>query len=446
MKKISIVTGLLISCMITRAQLVIQQGAGLVTTGDVHLVLESTNLVNNDMSSSLAAAILTCKGDGSNVLAGNGYWRVKQLIVDKAGGGLSLNTNIEISRKLQMVSGNFDLSGKDITLLQGAVLEGESDTSRVVGPAGGALQASAHMFAPVAYNPGNLGAVLTSNNNLGTVTIRRMHNIPQGESKVLRYYQVIPEYNNDLDATLRLLYLDAELAGLSESTLNIHGRPTDAAPWTPIGSSAKSSTQNYIEKTGLSSLEQFSIAGAVGIPLPLKWGAVQAACTGTKASISWTTLQEQGVKEFVVESSRNGTGWTAVATVAAAGTSTVPQTYTCQHTASGVMLYRIRSIDLDGSQRLSPVVRFSGCTTPLTVSAYPVPARDKTTLHITTPVAFPGTVSIVGADGKQYGQLPVEAAPGDNAISISLQKLAAGTYYLMLQTPEGLRTVKVTKE
>lgn len=446
MKKIGIILGLLGSCMIARAQLVIQQGAGLVTTGDVHLVLESTNLVNNDMGTSLAAAIVTCKGDGSNVLAGNGYWRMKQLLVDKAGGGLSLNTDIEIVRKVQMVSGNFDLSGKNIILLQGATLEGESDTGRIVGPSGGAIQASVHMFAPVSYNAGNLGAVLTSNSNLGTVTVRRMHNIPQGESKVQRYFQIIPEFNNDLDATLRLVYLDAELGGLSEPSLNIHTRATDGAPWTPIGSSAKNSTQNYIEKTGLASLEQFSIGGAVGIPLPLKWGTVQVSCTDTKANISWTTLQEQGVKEFVIESSRNGMGWTVVATIAAAGNSTVPQTYTYRHTASGVLLYRIRSIDQDGAQHLSAVVRFSGCTTPLTVSAYPVPARDKTTLHITTPVAFSGTVSIVGADGKQYGQLEVKAAAGDNAISIPLQKLAAGTYHLMLQTPEGPRTVKMIKE
>lgn len=446
MKKIGIIIGLLGSCIIARAQLVIQQGAGLVTTGDVHLVLESTNLVNNDMGTSLAAAIVTCKGNGSNVLAGNGYWRIKQLVVDKAGGGLSLNTDIEILRKLQMVSGNLDLSGKNITLLQAATLEGESDTGRIIGPSGGAIQASDHMSAPVSYNIGNLGAVLTSNLNMGTVTVRRMHNIPPGESKVQRYFQIIPQNNNNLDATLRLVYLDAELGGLSESTLNIHTRANDGAPWTPIGSSAKNSTQNYIEKTGLASLEQYSIGGAVGIPLPLKWGVVQLSCTDTKANISWTTLQEQGVKEFVIESSKNGTGWTTVATIAAAGNSTVPQTYSYRHTASGVMLYRVRSVDLDGAQHLSAVVRFSGCTTPLTVSAYPVPARDKTTLHITTPVAFTGTVSIVGADGKQYGQLEVKAAPGDNAISIPLQKLSAGTYYLLLQTPEGPRTVKITKE
>jgi hypothetical protein len=446
MKKIGILTGLLVSCLIGRSQLVIQQGAGLVTTGDVHLILESTDLVNNDMGTSFLAAIVTCKGDGSNVLAGNGYWRVKQLVVDKAGGKLSLNTDIEIVRKLQMVSGPFDLSGKNVYLLQGAGLEGESDTGRVVGPSGGAIQASVHMSAPVSYNAGNLGAAITSNSNLGMVTVRRMHNIPPGESRVQRYFQIIPEYNNGLDATVRLVYLDAELGGLSESTLNIHTRSTDAAPWTPIGSSARNSTQNYIEKTGLASLEQFSIAGAVSIPLPLKWGAVQVACTDAKANISWTTLQEQGVKEFVVESSRNGTGWTPVATIAAAGTSTVPRTYTYRHTASGVMLYRIRSIDLDGAQHFSAVVRFSGCTTPLTVSAYPVPARDKTTLQITTPVAFSGTVNIVGVDGKQYGQVAVEAAAGDNAISIPLQKLAAGTYYLVLQTPEGLRTVKMAKE
>jgi hypothetical protein len=167
-----------------------------------------------------------------------------------------------VSKKVQFVSGKLDLNNQTLTLGSNAYLQDETESSRIIGPNGGEVQITKTLNAPSAVNAGNLGAVITSSVNLGTVTIKRLHKTANesGSGKVKRFYEITPTTNSSLNATLRLHYFDAELNGVSESALTILKRTSSNASWTQLGASTRNSSSNYVEKTGVGSLFQYALA------------------------------------------------------------------------------------------------------------------------------------------------------------------------------------------
>src|SRR5262249_37360711 len=135
-------------------------------------------------------------------------------------------------------------------------LQNENENSRVTGPNGGEVLFDTVLNAPVAANPGNLGAVITSTQNLGDVIIKRGHEsqvIGNGASNSLfRYYEIIPANNNNLNATLRFNYFDGELGSLDESKLVFY-KSDDSTNWAIQGFTSGNATTNFVEKTAINS-------------------------------------------------------------------------------------------------------------------------------------------------------------------------------------------------
>jgi hypothetical protein len=65
--------------------------------------------------------------------------------------------------------------------------------------------------------------VISSTAKLGATIIRRGHAIQTGiggtNNSIQRYYDILPTNNNNLKATVRISYFDAELNGLAENNL-----------------------------------------------------------------------------------------------------------------------------------------------------------------------------------------------------------------------------------
>ena len=143
------------------------------------------------------------------------------------------------------------------------LVNGETETSRIFTLGNGYVQVINSLNMPVSANPGNLGAIISSNKNLGSVTIRRGHlaqaNVSGTTPGIRRYYDILPDNDNGLKATLRFQYFDAELNGLNESTLELwkQGRRN----WTNEGFTSRSAVNNYVEKTNISALSRWTLSG-----------------------------------------------------------------------------------------------------------------------------------------------------------------------------------------
>ncbi|MFN4255443.1 MAG: putative metal-binding motif-containing protein, partial [Saprospiraceae bacterium] len=257
-----------------QGQFVIQGGASVRVSGAPTIRLQKTDWQNNG-SASMATSTLVLSGDAASaVISGAASDVFQHLKIATPSGQVALGKNISVQGDLTFESGLLQLDGRNITLDPAGKLENESETSRITSNAnGGEISISLSLNAPAAANPGNLGAVITSASDLGTVIVSRGHLAQSGacNAGMNRWLDIQAAQNAGLNATLRLRYFDAELDGISESELTIFRSDDGGATWTDIGFSARNATENWVEQTGLNSLSRFTLGSANQWLSPKTW-------------------------------------------------------------------------------------------------------------------------------------------------------------------------------
>ena len=245
---------IIVSCVYKSsfAQLVITPGVYVTSRGSTtQIVLTNTSLVNNGTIDH-ASGTIKFSGSSTNSIAGHGTLNFYNLELAKSTGiSLSLSNNIGIKNRLIFSSGLLNLNNNNIDLFSTGLLINENETNRIIGSNGGRVKITVNLNAPSSANPGNLGAILSSVENLGSVVIQRGHQSQindQGTgSSILRYYDIDPTNNFNLKATLRFRYFDAELNGISETDLVLFKGAANGS-WVEKGFTSKDAALNYVEK------------------------------------------------------------------------------------------------------------------------------------------------------------------------------------------------------
>ena len=91
--------------------------------------------------------------------------------------------------------------------------------------------------------------------------------------------------------------------------------------------------------------------------LPVAWRSFTVVPRGNAAWLQWSTASEQNTRDFNVQHSIDGSNWTTISTLAAAGNSTAISNYSYLHAdpVRGNNYYRIQQTDLDGKYIYSSV-------------------------------------------------------------------------------------------
>lgn len=199
-------------------------------------------------------------GPGTQSLANPSLQGFYYLVVEKSG-DLALNGPLAIQQRLEVLSGDIDLNGNTITLTAGALLS-ETPGNTVKGAAG-SIAAARTLNAPSEVNPGGLGATITSAQNLGATTVIRRHNalLVNGNTGIRRSYEIVPQNNSNLNATLAFKYDESELNGTTESDLKLFRSTDNGQSWIFEGGTVNTA-QDAIT---LSGIEAFSLWTAVGV-------------------------------------------------------------------------------------------------------------------------------------------------------------------------------------
>src|SRR6478752_8180910 len=155
----------------------VQPGALIKTTGGALITLQNMNLDNDgSISQNAGEGKFLFTGTTDNIISGTGTTLFDVLEIAKTGAAkISLLQNIQVGTGITFTSGLIDLNNKNILLQPAALLNGESETSRITGSIGGYIEITNTLNNPSAANPGNLGATITSAQNLGSTTVRRGH-------------------------------------------------------------------------------------------------------------------------------------------------------------------------------------------------------------------------------------------------------------------------------
>lgn len=431
------------------SQVYISSGATLHLAGNAQVTLQDVNFVNDGTLSAPANGRIIFSGNGDNEIAGTDVPAFAELEIAKTGTGfLTLQTNIGVSNKIVFTSNLIDLNNNNIDLGGTGILENENENSRVTGASGGQIICTANLNATSVVNPANLGAVITSAQDLGNTEIRRGHqsqtNGGGGGNSILRYFDISPTNNTTLNATLRMYYFDAELNGLLENTMDMFESP-DNSNWQNLGYLNRDATANFLEQTAIPDFARFTMSNT-GNALPLVWGVGNISCDGNEVLIRWQTLYESNTASFTIQrSSMGGSQWTTVATVAATGNSQVPVDYSINDTEPG-NFYRILQTDLDGRTSISPVLR-SNCTNKELFSAYPNPVSSRVTIEAYASSNQPVAINIFDAKGVAVKQLKKNLNRGMNQLQIDVNGLPNGSYWLQVKWVNGTeKVIRIEKQ
>ena len=180
------------------------------------------------------------------------------LVIDNPA-GISLSKNVVVGDTLS-VQGALVLNGQTVTLAAPDAILIESSEAQITG-ATGAIQATRSLNAPEDRNVAGLGLRITSSQDLGATTIMRSHGQAfDGEDiAIARTYDVAPENNTALDASLVFPYRESELGEVIEEPLRLY-RLSEGGAWVDVGGEVDT-TANTVSLAGLSSLARFA-AGA----------------------------------------------------------------------------------------------------------------------------------------------------------------------------------------
>ncbi|MHC1737463.1 MAG: LamG-like jellyroll fold domain-containing protein [Ignavibacteriaceae bacterium] len=205
---------------------------------------------------------------------------------------------------------------------------------------------------------------LNTFNSMGTTTITRVH-IQQGGSSILRYYDITPTTNTDLNATLAFKYDPNEIGSIPESDLRLFKSTDEGISYTYVGGIVNTN-DNTVTQTGINSFSRWTL-GDVNRPLPVELSSLTARVSGTCVILNWQTSTEVNNFGFEIErslsshsSSLNGHSlpaeWEMIGFAAGSGNSNSPKDYSFaddfNHSAiqsfNHSIRYRLKQIDNDG--------------------------------------------------------------------------------------------------
>jgi hypothetical protein len=273
--------------VIAQPGLRVKAGASIKAVNGAFVVLNNTSLVNDgSIQQTVNSSTFKFTGTTVDTIKGNGNFTFDKLQIAKNNGSwIVLNSNIQVINQVTFTSGLLDLGNNTVDLESTGVLVGETESSRAMGAGSGYLQATATLNTPNASNPGNLGAIITSANNLGSTVIRRGHTIQTGingsGTSIRRYFDIQPTVNSSLNATLRLSYFNAELSNISEATLALWRRTGTA--WANLSSTSQDTITNYVEKKAVQNFDRMTLAAGCP-PINLSIPDVYAVNPGGSAN------------------------------------------------------------------------------------------------------------------------------------------------------------------
>ena len=330
----------------------------------------------------------------------------------------------------------------------------EQGSARV---AGGQLTATRALSSPSSADPAGLGLQITASENLGDVTVTRGHTAQTGNNNasIERYYDVRPSQNNSgLSAELTLAYNDAELNNLSESELEFFKSEDGGTSWSEEGFDSRDASANTVTLGGIESLSRWTL-GSESAPLPVELASFEGAETDRGVELTWQTASETRNAGFEVQRRTAGTAeaaWNEVGFVesnAEGGTSTEATTYRFTDAdlpyAADELEYRLRQVDIDGSETLTDPVEIERAVEQLELrKTFPNPASGQATVQFAVPGRQDVALRLYDVLGRQVRTVQQGALEGRQELQVDLSGLPSGTYFVRLRAEDHVRTQRLT--
>jgi hypothetical protein len=184
--------------------------------------------------------------------------------------------------------------------------------------------------------------------------------------------------------------------------------------------------------------------------LPVELAGFTAATDGRGAVLQWETLSESNNDGFEIEHRAPGASQFEPAGYRAGQGTTNAATrysYRLNDLAPGTHQFRLRQIDLDGTETVyDPVTVKVALQAPVQVSTYPNPVRDNGTVQVQVRDAADVTVEVYNLLGQRVRTLHdgVLRPGAPRRFRLRAGELPSGTYFVRAITPAGTTTQRVS--
>lgn len=226
-------------------------------------------------------------------------------------------------------------------------------------------------------------------------------------------------------------------------------RNTNVSSFTIKYGTITSNTSGAVRQYSLY-MKGFSYPGTL---LPVKLLSFSAMLSNnTKVDLKWATATEINLNYFEVEKSTDGINYSSAAIVFSAGNGTDRMDYSvADHIGtieSGVIYYRLRSIDNDGKSQLSDtrIIRISKANNmTINIATYPNPVASE--IRITVPAGWQNkkaVYEIIGLNGQTVKR--TVSANSSQTETMNVSNLAPGLYFVKVSCEGQVAQQKIVKQ
>ncbi|WP_051359822.1 T9SS type A sorting domain-containing protein [Adhaeribacter aquaticus] len=194
-----------------------------------------------------------------------------------------------------------------------------------------------------------------------------------------------------------------------------------------------SNPYNYNTKGYDNNTENLSLGVPQTLPVTLLFFRAKSEPKGVL--LSWATASEINNEKFEVQRSLNEAGaFESIASLKGNGTTHQEHqyTYTDNNPMAGLVYYRLKQLDWDGTISYSPILAVNRKVTSLnSMKIYPNPVMDELTVNLDK--SSPNStyqIQVINSSGQIV--LEQQEPAGIYTLTVPTQKLATGTYYLIL--------------
>lgn len=179
---------------------------------------------------------------------------------------------------------------------------------------------------------------------------------------------------------------------------------------------------------------RFYIIFKQGVVLPVPFTSITASRNADKTvAVSWKVESESSIKEYNVENSTDGVNYEKIGTVAAQN-SGLSTTYNFTHTNASAKanFYRIRSIDVASSAKLSATAKVNAIIDGSTVQIVPNPVKAGVINIVSNLGIGRYSVRLVDSKGSVMFSSSITQNAGTTNTSIKVGNVPTGIYQLLL--------------
>lgn len=208
--------------------------------------------------------------------------------------------------------------------------------------------------------------------------------------------------------------------------------------WTPASQpgSAAGSDPYTSTATGVMYTGTFSVGDALS-PLPVEFLSLSAHPRGGIVTLRWSTAGERHSAGFAIER-RTDAEWRTLGFVPSSAAGRGAYSFDDTAPVLGRAAYRLRQIDIDGAEVLSPVVEIDdNMALPAhpSLQVYPHPVSTQATVRLVMPDAGRATVTLHETLGREVVRLfdAVQLEAGAHTATLKAEQLPRGIYHMRLE-------------